>query len=215
MKFTVDEMMKYSFVMAMDEVEYMVFCGRMKNSGFKDLPPMYKGIYPSVLFGNGRVNACALNHFVFVNMAKTLGYPHVTIFESDACPMKGCYDELGRFFEEHGVPDDAHEISLGNLHWIKDWNNGNKRCHKLIDVNNGYGRAQDDLCGAHAVIVFKAGYDTWLNSYIERRTEINADSFNQLTPKFYAAQRSFFLQKKDVWQYYDWISDKEHLSDFV
>jgi hypothetical protein len=212
MKFNVEKMMAYAIVMAKDNGEYERFGNRMTTAGFK-VPPLYIGQYPKVLFG-GAVNVCALNHFVFVNMAKTLGWPHVTIFESDAYPMRNCAVELDKFFSQYGVPDDAELITFGNLHWIRDWTNGGDTDHRLSDIQGGYGRHVGELWGAHAVTVFSRGYDKWLKSYIDRKTMINADSFVKLADKCYSPFRSFFLQKKDTVQYLDWIVDKQYLIDF-
>ena len=186
----------------------------MIRAGFDKIPRRYQGRYPSVLFGRG-CNVCALNHFVLVNMAMTMGWPWVTIFESDAYPLKNCRDQLGEFLGSTGVPKDADEIIYGNLHFIRDYTYGGKNNFCLVDVGEGYGHIKHDLWGAHAVTIFKQGYERWINNYLKQSTQINADFFMWLTPNCYATTRSFFLQKKKELQCPDKLIDKQYLCEYL
>ena len=214
--FTVDDMFENSFVMVKDDGEYDRFCMRMKAAGFGKMPLKYVGMYPKILFcgGNGGVNACALNHFVIVNMARTLDLPCVTIFESDAYPMKNCHDELSAFLDSNGFPEDADLAIYGNLEYIREWGHGRRKDFCIYDVQNGYGIIEKNLWGAHAVVVAKRGYDRWIDSFISQPKQINADFFKWITPYSYATERSFFIQWKDVIQNPQEIVDKENLKDF-
>lgn len=215
MRFTVDDMMRNSFVMARDAKEAERFFSRMAAAGFTDMPRLYVGQYPNDIVGEGAY-ICPLNHFVLVNMARTLGLDHVTIFESDAFPMKSCKDVLGDFLGSGGVPDDADEVVFGNLHFIRDWrgNMHDRKCLVDVDERERYGKILHDLWGAHAVTVFERGYDTWLGNYLSQKTQIGADFFNWLTPNCYATTRSFFIQVKDELQYPEKLRDKELLCEF-
>jgi len=215
MKFTVEDFQRNAFVMVRNDDEYCQFCKRLWYGGFDRIPNKYRGQYPEVLFGKGAYY-CALNHFVLVNMAKTLGLDHITIFESDAYPMIDCKKNLSRLLDEEGVPDDADEVVFGNLHFIRDWTN-KKSGHKcLVDVDEKgrYGRIKDDLWGTHAVVIFAKGYDTWLDNYIKQPSQIGPDFFKWLTPNCYATTRSYFIQVKDKLQYPEMLCDKEWLDDF-
>ena len=214
MDFTVDDLMRNSYVMVTNDTEYEIFSRRMLNAGFENIPAKYVGLYPKVLFG-GNVNGCALTHFNLVNMARTLNLDHITIFEYDAYPMIECRDKLEEFFSKGGVPDDAAEIVLGNLHFIRDWTDkGGSKCLVDVDAQRRFGRIKRDLWGAHAVVVFRNGYDKWIESYLMQPRQINADFFNWLTDNCYATTRSFFIQVKENLQYPSMMCDKEWLSDF-
>lgn len=212
MDFTIDDLMRNSFVLARDEKEYGVFSSRLRRAGFDHLPRPYMGGYPKVLFKGVPVS---LIHFVLVHMARMLDYDHITIFEADAYPMIDCRNRLEEFFADGGIPDDADEIVLGNLHFIRDWTNkGGDKCLVDVDEKQRFGRIRHDLWGSHAVVVFKRGYDTWINNYLKQENPINSDFFNWLTPNCYATARSFFIQAWDCLSYPDLLCDKEWLNDF-
>lgn len=216
MKFTLEDMMRNSFAMVTGDGEYDRLCRRFRMAGFTDMPRKHMGLYPMTLFKGGisSYDACGLTHFTLVNMARTMGLDHITIFEADAYPMKGCREALGRFLEP-GVPDDAHEVIFGNLHFIRDCRLGHGE-HSLRDItpDGRFGRITRHLWGAHAVTVFSGGYDTWLRSWIESRRHLAADWFNELTPKCYATTRSFFIQVKYVLEHRDKMTDRQWLCDF-
>lgn len=213
MDFTTDDMMRNSFVLVRNEDEFETFKNRMRTAGFDRMPRPYLGGYPKVLFKGGPVS---LIHFVLVHMARMLDYDHVTIFEADAYPMIDCRMRLDEFFSDGGVPDDADEIVLGNLHFIRDWTNGGRGEKCLIDVDdrNRFGKIKHDLWGSHAVVVFRRGYDTWINNYLKQDKSTNADFFNWLTPNCYATARSFFIQAWESLSYPELMCDKEWLTDF-
>lgn len=217
MKFTIENMMENSFVIVKDDFEYGRFCSRMRSAGFSDLPRKYFGLFPRGLMqcSTERVPmvACALSHFSIVNMAFAMNCPSVTIFESDAYPMNQCHEKLDALFSENGIPDDAHLITLGNLHFIREYDNG-KNNHSLCDVKDGFGRINGNLWGAHAVILLRDGYEAWLGEFRKHDTEFHADYFNQLCSRSYSTDRSYFIQVKKSLEYPDWIRDKQYLSDF-
>lgn len=214
MKFTMDDFLMNSFCMAKDESEHVRFGRRMKAAGFDRIPRLYRGNYPKVLFNEGKTDVdvyyCALNHYVLVNMALTLDLPFITVFESDAFPMKSCRDELSMFFDEHGVPDDADELTFGNINFIRDYSGK----FGLKDVRDGYGRIKGDLWGTHAAIYFRRGYEKWLKSYLDRKDQIGPDFYNWLVPNAYSSERSFFIQWKEELQYPTYLLDPQNLSDF-
>lgn len=215
MDFTIDDLMRHAYVMVTSDDEYCLFARRMWYAGFDRIPTKYVGLYPKVLFDGG-FYGCSLTHFNLVNMARTLNLDHITIFESDAYPMRDCRTNLARFLSKGGVPDDADELVFGNLHFIRDWTNRGRGRKCLVDVDDQqrFGRIKDDLWGAHAVVIFRKAYDTWINNYLKQEKQIGADFFKWLTPNCYATTRSFFLQVKDKLQYPDMLVDKEWLEDF-
>jgi hypothetical protein len=141
-------------------------------------------------------------------MAKTLNMPHITIFESDCYPMKDCRAKLGEFLDNGGVPDDADEVVLGSINFIRRYDKF------LKDVDGRFGRIKKNLWGAHAVVIFNKAYDKWLNGMLGCTWEIHADFFNNLVPNCYATTRSFFVQWKDKFEYPNLMVDKENLSYF-
>ena len=189
MKFSIENMMENSFVIVKDDFEYVRFCSRMRSAGFSTLPRKYFGLYPRGLMqcSTERVPmvACAMSHFTIVNMAYSMNLPSVTIFESDAYPMKQCNEKLKSLFSENGIPDDARLITLGNLHFIREYDNG-KNNHSLFDVKNGFGRIKRNLWGAHAVIILRDGYKEWLENFRKHDEEFHADYFNQLCSRSYS-----------------------------
>ena len=211
MDFTRDDMFRHSFVMVKDDKEYKRFCGRFVAQGFDVMPKVFYGNFPKCLVGDkgdrSKFVLCSLAHFSLVRMAKTLDLPHITIFESDAYPMKGCREELGRLLE-NGVPDDSDELVFGNIQFIRKFDGF------LKDVGCGFGRIKENLWGAHSVVIFSRAYDQWLRSYLECNWEIHADFFNNIVRNCYAATRSFFIQAKDSLEYPDYMVDKEYLCDF-
>ena len=211
MNFTIDDMFRHSFVMAKDEKEYDRFCSRMKAQGFDMMPRVFYGNFPKCLVGDkgyrSKFVLCSLAHFFLVRMAKTLDLPHITIFESDAYPMKECKEKL-RIFLEGGVPDDSDELVFGNLHFIRNYN------RFLKDAGNKFGRIKCNLWGAHSVVVFRKAYDQWLRAYLKCDWEIHADFFNNLVDRCYATTRSFFIQVKDGLEYAKFMVDKNNLRDF-
>jgi len=208
--FSVDEMMEHSFALAVSGEEYGRFAERMESAGFGKIPPMYDGRFPACSVPNG-MDACALSHLELIKAAKSLNFPQITIFESDAYPATNCRDELGRFLDG-GIPDDATEITFGNLHFVRRHDLAGK--HGLFDTDGRFGRIKGDLWGTHAATVFRSGYDQWIENFISHRPLIHADFYNTLTGKCYATERSFFIQVKDRLQYPTWIADPQNLNDF-
>lgn len=209
--FSVDEMFDNSFVLAKFPSELDRFYQRMGEQGFDRMPKPFFGNFPKYLVGEkgGRENyvMCALAHYCLVRMARTLDMPHVTIFESDCYPMKGCRERLDRLLQG-GIPDDSDEIVYGNIQFIRD----NRKF--LKDVHSGFGRIRDHLWGAHAVTIFRKAYDTWMGNMLKCDFEIHADFFNELVGKCYSTDRSYFIQWKDKMEYPRHMTDSNWLSDF-
>lgn len=216
MKFTVDDFMRHAFALVTNDDEYCRLCKRIWYAGFDQMPRKYCGLYPKVLVDRGGYINCCLSHFSIINMARTMGWDHVTILEADAFPMKDCMKQLSWLLDEKGVPDDADEISFGNIHFIRDWTNKNRgeKCLVDVDKDERFGHIKDDLWGTHAVVIFARGYDTWLNNYLNQKEQIGPDFYRWLTPNCYATTRSYFLQVKDTLQYPDRLCDPDWLDDF-
>jgi len=217
MEFSIKDFLDKSFVIVKDAYEFRRFCKRMSEAGFSTMPCKYIGLYPPGLVqceSKSRPSVfCALSHYVLINMAKTMDWPCVTIFESDAYPMNGCAAKLEKLFSQNGIPDKADLITFGNINFIRQYDNGTMdNC--LYDVSHGYGRIRGNIWGAHAVVVFRKGYDLWLANYLKHDREFHADWFNDLVPNAYSTDRSYFIQVKDRLQYASWIRDKQYLSDF-
>ena len=212
MRFSVHGMMKNSFVLVRNDEEYESFSNRMLDAGFYEVPKRYIGKFPYGLSPVprdrvGLVN-CALAHFSIVNMALSMDWDHVTIFESDALPMIDCKNELGRLLEG-GVPDDAQAITFGSLHFIRE--NG----RFLYDCDGRFGKIAKNLWGSHAVTIFGQGYRTWLDNFLSHDEEFHADWPNELLPHYYATVRSYFVQWKDGHlDHGEYMVDKQNISDF-
>lgn len=97
MDFTPRQLFQNSFCIHTKPEEYAAFRERFARMGLPDglIPSGYDGNHPKHLVPrventDWHSQLCGLSHYSLVKMAKTMGLPHVTIFEDDAVPVIGC-----------------------------------------------------------------------------------------------------------------------------
>lgn len=204
----IDKALEHSFVLTHLPWQYGLFCKRMQAAGFKTMPTEFLRRMPHCLMLDGVVGghkhyqykAVSTTYYHIINMANTLGWDYVTVFESDAYPMTDCRNELNQFFTQNPAPDDTVCLSLGNLHWVK---------HDGSHSRGVVGRyvLPDCLCGAHAVLHPKSGYRRWLDGYLSKpeNADCNSDHLHSIHPQCYTTDWSYFIQVYDSPQ--GWIKD--------
>ena len=94
---------------------------------------------------------CYLSHRTAILKAKELNWPHVTIFEDDAYPRNGVYDELGAALKE--IPEGKCKVFLMGYSYV-DEILSEKTGVRLFGRFRGY--------GSNAYVVFKEAYDDYL-----------------------------------------------------
>ena len=219
MKFTIEDMFRNSFCITTSEENYRTFRQRMLCAGFSDemMPKMFNGTHPKSIAKNCiPVQLCALSHYYIINMAKTLDFPWVTIFEDDALPMKNCKETLEQFILESELPDNADIIIWGNLEFIHQYQ---WYCNNNVVFNNHYALLRHKIWGSQSNTIFKKDYDTWLSAFhFFDDKELSPDWYHYLGENKYVSTRSFFLQWKNNQLQHENLmnlNDRIHINEFI
>ena len=219
MKFSIEDMFKYSFCISTSNENYETFKQRMLSTGFSDemMPKMFNGNHPRTIAKNCiPIQLCTLSHFHIINMAKTLDLPWITIFEDDTLPMKNCREILEQFISESELPDNADIIIWGNLEFIHQYQ---WYCNNNVIYNDHYALLRHKIWGAQSNTIFKKNYDNWLEAFrFFDDIHLGPDWYHYLAENTYVSTRSFFIQWKNNQLQHDDLmneTDKNCLDEFI
>lgn len=114
-----------------------------------------------------------------VKMAKFLDWPCVLVLEEDAWPCFNAARKLEQYLA--GIPDDIHLLVLGNVAFNSRGKHEKDSRYDKIGLNYG----------SHAYIVFKSGYDEYLDCIDSNSLNAIDDIFPAL-PHAYSASELLF-----------------------
>lgn len=145
MNITVDELLRHSFVITVDEERYDLFKKIFSWHGLTPLPERFQGVVSRCW---GPAWSCHASHKAAIEKAKELDWPFVCIFEDDAYPKMGIREKL-----EDVVKDIPYECSVLYFGWTK-----------LLSKNEYDEKFYNRISnwGAHSYILFKHAYDNYL-----------------------------------------------------
>lgn len=188
MTISIDQLLKQSFVISINENRYQTFCNRFNAYNLNTpLPKLFKGFtIPNGVhkecgfFKTNNLCNCFFSHIAIIKTAQCLAQPFVCIFEDDAYPCIGCRDRLQAILNV--LPDDIDLLKLGHLGSLKDKHTINDD----LEVVQTY--------GSHAYIVFKKYYDKYIK-LSNKDLHIDRSSMNKHdNDKVYATSKVLFIQ---------------------
>lgn len=201
MLLTKNDILKYSYVISVNDNRLHTFYKRMESVNFN-------GIKHYIGYNNQneyKVRLINYSHMSIVLYAKYNNYPYVTIFEDDAYPIKNFEYELN--IALNNIPNDCTVLNLGYTHGNsihkKDQNIKNNSYDNFINLNDIYIHRKDihKCWGSHSYIIFKSDYDRYIN-YLLKCTPntCHYDSDNCLllnNNHYYVKKIPLFLQMMD------------------
>ena len=125
---------------------------------------------------------CTQSHISIVSRAKYHNLPYVLVFEDDAYPCINCRLKLEQYFKY--IPNDASMIVLG-------WSNHKCNTQRFDKYFNRV--TTSTICGSHAYLLFKDGYDKYLN-YFAVRKDGKADNDIYQVMNAYILDKPLFIQ---------------------
>lgn len=126
---------------------------------------------------------CLLSHVSIVRMAKALDLPFVVIFEDDAYPCDNVYIKLEEVLKY--IPTYVNILLLG---WASE-----ARPYGLQKFDQIYNKITRIIGGSHAYVIFKSGYDEYLNKYQENSQQ-TADGIFSTIKDSYIINSPLFIQ---------------------
>lgn len=197
MKILVEELLKNSFVITINDNRYNDFCKRLSDENF-DISLIKKfrgcqlknGFYDKQkLIKTGNMLNCSISHLNIIQIAKYLDLDYCCIFEDDCIPCINCYEKLQDVLND--IPNDLDILKLGQIYNSNVISNVNS---KLIRYQNTY--------GSHAYIIFKKYYDKYIELW---DTNFVADDLvlNDINSIIYSVKNILFIQ--DIYNYTDSI----------
>lgn len=187
---TVDDLMKNSFVISVDDQQHEEFVKRFKQAGFNHIPQYWQGIkfgkfddYDKISQSLSRqqhgIIGCSASHISLVLHAKRNDLPYVCIFEDDAFPCEDCICQFKNTLQE--IPYFTNVYLLG---WLQC---KTKECH------GGILKAVKHITGSHAYVLFKRGYDEYIKTF--STTNCTADHIFEHISGTYRSKTKLFDQK--------------------
>lgn len=145
-----DEFFKNSFAISIDKDRYNLLVKIFDNTfGIGNHPKLFTGCTNKELSGPQK---CKLSHVTIVKKAKQMNLPFVVLFEDDAYPCIDAKRKLEGIL--YGIPANTNLLLLG-------WSNYNKG--KSQNFSNNINLLTTIFSGSHSYILFKNGYDKFLN----------------------------------------------------
>lgn len=149
MKISIEELLKNSFVISINNERYKQFVKYFTE--YKLNTPLPRLIQGAVFRNISGVDNCSISHYTIVKLAMSLNLPFVCIFEDDAYPCINVKNKLEMYLEH--IPDDTECILLGNIGIMHD--NDKEKTDYYIPVKREV--------GSHAYILFKSQYQTYVD----------------------------------------------------
>lgn len=177
MKISLDDLIEHSLCIACNNTDYERFAEDFKNKlGVDKAPRMFRGFvfnvgfYPALgIWSDKKVSrkdlGCSLTHSRIIQMAKSLSWPYVCIFEDDARLVPS---EKGRFLGIlDSCPDDVAILRFSSTR-VSSHPELHKMTHditrpgQVCDPKTGFLQLRDFRGTASAYCIFKEAYDTSL-----------------------------------------------------
>ena len=175
------DLLSNSYVISIDQSKYWLFSKIFKNAGLQPTPILRLG---STIKGFTGPQNCAHSHIQVVKTAKIKDLPYVCVFEDDAFPCIDCAKKFSRYLD--CIPYDADFVLLG-------WSNYNRG--KKQRFNAPFNKIeQKDISGSHSYILFKSGYDKYLEFFEENPTGRADNTIFASVGKSYVLNYPLFIQ---------------------
>lgn len=176
---TINDVMNHSFVISIDADRYTLF--NKLFSSFTVLPTLKIGYTQH----KSAVENCKESHIQIVKYANEHNWPYVMIFEDDAYPCKNVIEKFTNYLQF--IPKDSQLILFG-------WSNHRKS--EKQNFSQMYNKITTwTLSGTHAYMIFKSGYDSFLE-YFKTHPTATADC-----KSFTSVQNSYVIDKPLFIQY--------------
>lgn len=187
---TIQQMLENSFVISINDDQLDFFYKVFEKSGLNPMPKFFEGIKTKQIKDytcevpkkcHSVIN-CMMSHLFLVRLAKYLDLPFICIFEDDAYPCKDILVELERQLKN--IPNKIKLLTLGNIRF---------KAHKekLYTSTGNYIKVKYNH-GSHAYIVFKEGYDDYIN--VVNTENAIADLVFEKMPQIYSTNENLFIQ---------------------
>lgn len=150
-KITLDDFNKYSVVISCDDKSRLEIMKKAFDKAGLQMPQKITGVNMCAINGKSRKfgsnkhgESIAMSHLQCINMADTLGWPFVVIFEDDAWPRNGAKETLEKVLSE--IPDESLVYYFG-------YDKLRKKGGKVLRA------------GQHAYVVFRGAFDLFRNAF--------------------------------------------------
>lgn len=193
---TKEELLEHAYVISIDDNRLDRFYENMKKINFYNIKHVIGHLNFSCLAKNINYTTITL-----VRHAKINKYPHITIFEDDACPVKD-FDTKFKIALDN-FPDNPNVVSFGYSHCKEFRNKGkyfdnfkNDFFKNMIYINKKYIRS---FWGAHSYIIYEQDYDRYihfLSKFDPKKSSFDTDRCMHLNNgNFYTLRIPIFVQK--------------------
>ena len=197
MQLTKDDILSHSFVISIDEKRLELFYSRMKEIDFNGIKHVIGRLDSK--YGAENLNKTVKDILLYSKRNK---FPHITIFEDDAFPIKN----FNLDFQEciNNLPDDATCILLGYNSANSIYNKDPKLKYDNFQNCKDIFINQKDIkkCwGSQAYIIFESDYDRLLkyldffNPYDEHSMTDTDSYLRKKNKNFYVKKIPLFIQK--------------------
>lgn len=194
---SIESFINNAFCISQSDEEYRVFAGIFNRAGFTKVPRQIDTrlitFSPEFMKFPSRNNmGCTIAHRQCVAIAKSLGWDHVTVFETDAYPSRDCVKELSEILSG-GVPKCAGMVVWGTLNFVYDSSPFVYYGSDKLGLHNG----ASGLWGSQAVTYFKSYYDTYLQITADPTdSPRHSDEYKQF-PNVWISKSSMFMQMRN------------------
>lgn len=197
MDISVEDLLKNSYVISMNDDKLNLMKTVFEKHGLAPFPKKWPAAsFMHVTSGcaiEKHVNAanpnllkaigCSAAHLSIVVAAKEMNLPYVCIFEDDAYPCLNINAKLQCYLD--GIPADTKCMILGNYRFKYSKVLDGKYFSTTLSSPNGF-------WGAHAYIVFKSGYDEFIQ--ISNEQNFIADHRLVLISNSISPKENLFIQ---------------------
>ena len=171
-----NDLLKNSFVISYDDVKIRMLKKIFDHHGML-FPRVFQAMHNKDL--DGPYN-CSISHVQVIRAAKAFDLPFVVIFEDDVYPCIDVMMKVKKYLSI--IPKDANIVILG-------WSNTEKGQEFIHSIN----RVTHLIGGSHSYIVFKSGYDEYLNAY-QKNPKCHADMIFRDIQNTYIINIPLFIQ---------------------
>jgi hypothetical protein len=181
---TLKDLFCHSFVLTLSEHRLQVFRQRFARyfGECSNLIRPFQGYKMSGLIARTNI---MIGHTAIVRMAKAMDWPFVCIFEDDAFPCRDAEARMSKLMEDTStLPPDTRILWTG---WCQI-----KGRLEPVEGSQDLCRLQGRCAGAQAWIIFKDGYDIFLNEHDCAGVHIDLNC--STCPGLYLVRDSLFCQ---------------------
>ena len=195
MKIKLNDLLKHSFVITIDDKKHEWFKEVFKFHGISPMPKRFQGT--TLWYNSGKYN-CYLSHRNAILTAKKRKWPYVMVFEDDAYPINGVVGEMEKCLEE--LPDECQVVSFGTIF--------------LWDVRGEYGNFWRSYrsYGSQCYSVFASAYDKYIEMLDDSK---EGDSAFYIRDDGILNKDSFFMPKRNLFIQYSETDGVNNNSGYV